>query len=356
MRMGGYDQELELSIAARADLTWWTDNLKLNNGRPMKTPMIITSNASKTGWGAVCNQQSTGRWSLDVTRENGPHQHTRTESCIPSLKDFYSRKIRYPHSSQDRQFHCNSLYKSQRRNTFTTAVGFSNRDVGVVSESHDDNFSGTHSGNSECSSGQRIEKEIRSKRLEPESASFPADSADLGKTGGRSVRGETQHETPVLLQLSPGSSGRRNRCNDAGLVETEGLCLPNFHHDWEDTQEGEAGQDEGIGTDSPHVEESSLVPSAPEQLDGHSITPPELVRLDTQPCRGESPIDLTGPPSSSRLESVWNRVQSTGISERAFAVVSSACMKGTQKSYQSAWNRYGVIGVVNGTPFFSQPL
>ena len=32
------------------------------------------------------------RWSLDVTRENGPHQHTRTESCIPSLKDLCSRE------------------------------------------------------------------------------------------------------------------------------------------------------------------------------------------------------------------------------------------------------------------------
>ena len=63
VRMGGYDQELELSIAARADLTWWIDNLKLNNGQPTMTPvaqMIVTSDASKTGWGAVCDQQSTG--------------------------------------------------------------------------------------------------------------------------------------------------------------------------------------------------------------------------------------------------------------------------------------------------------
>ena len=149
--------------------------------------------------------------------------------------------------------------------------------MGVVSESQDENFSGTHSGNTECSSGQRIEEEIRSKRLGPESASFPADSVDLGKTGDRSVRGKTQHETPALLQSSPGSSGRSNRCKDAGLVEFEGLCLPTFQHDQEDTQEGEVGQDEGFGTDSPHVEESSLVPSAPEQLDGHSITPPKLV-------------------------------------------------------------------------------
>ena len=281
------------------------------------------------------------RWSLDVTRENGPHQHTRTESCIPSLKDLCSRKIRYPHSFQDKQFHCNSLYKSQRRNTFPTAVGFSNQNVGVVSESHDDNFSGTHSGNSECSSGQRIVEEIRSKRLEPESTSFPADSADLGKTGGRSVRGETQHETPALLQLSPGSSGRNNRCNDVGLVETEGLCLPTFHHDREDTQEGEAGQ-EGIGTDSPHVEESSF---APEQPDGHSIIPPEYVRLDTQPGRGESLIDSTGPPPSSRQE-----VQK-GLSQ----LYPRHAGKG-HRSRISQRGTDGVIGVVNGTPIFSQPL
>ena len=62
-----------LSPAAKADLGWWVDNV-LQSNNPIshgKIDIKITCDASKKGWGAVCNKISTqGLW---TTREQSEH-------------------------------------------------------------------------------------------------------------------------------------------------------------------------------------------------------------------------------------------------------------------------------------------
>ncbi len=63
MRKGGYDLSSPLSQEAKEDLEWWIWNLSLVNGRGLvrEKPLIsIESDASLTGWGAVCKDQSIG--------------------------------------------------------------------------------------------------------------------------------------------------------------------------------------------------------------------------------------------------------------------------------------------------------
>ena len=70
---GNYQDIMCLSPAAKADLGWWVDNV-LQSNNPIshgKIDIEITCDASKKGWGAVCNKISTqGLW---TTREQSKH-------------------------------------------------------------------------------------------------------------------------------------------------------------------------------------------------------------------------------------------------------------------------------------------
>ena len=65
LHQGGqdYDQSLILSKEAQEELAWWQNHLAPQNGRiVIRTPaqVVIQSDASLTGWGAVCEGVNTG--------------------------------------------------------------------------------------------------------------------------------------------------------------------------------------------------------------------------------------------------------------------------------------------------------
>ena len=70
---GNYLDTMCLSPSAKADLAWWLDNV-LQSKNPISHGSIdieITCDASKKGWGAVCNRITTqGLW---TTREQSQH-------------------------------------------------------------------------------------------------------------------------------------------------------------------------------------------------------------------------------------------------------------------------------------------
>jgi hypothetical protein len=62
-----YEAPVNLSPECREELRWWIHHLEIWNGKGMITPgpdMILTSDASKRGWGATWGPQKTqGLWS-----------------------------------------------------------------------------------------------------------------------------------------------------------------------------------------------------------------------------------------------------------------------------------------------------
>ena len=58
LRQRGYDQRIQMTKGARADLQWWLDNLRRWNRREVKprtTGIEIETDAPQRGWGAYCN-------------------------------------------------------------------------------------------------------------------------------------------------------------------------------------------------------------------------------------------------------------------------------------------------------------
>jgi hypothetical protein len=62
-----YEAEVCLSNKQTLEIQWWLQNITSVNGSPIVTPppdITIFSDASKKGWGAVCNNhQTNGKWS-----------------------------------------------------------------------------------------------------------------------------------------------------------------------------------------------------------------------------------------------------------------------------------------------------
>ena len=67
LNKGSYQGTVLLDPQAREELQWWITNIKRVNGSPIHPPateIVITSDASKMGWGATFGNLSTnGRWS-----------------------------------------------------------------------------------------------------------------------------------------------------------------------------------------------------------------------------------------------------------------------------------------------------
>ena len=65
---GSFKSPVTLNQDSRDELMWWIHQLHLWNGRDITSPpsdLIIQSDASLKGWGAVCNGQRTrGHWSV----------------------------------------------------------------------------------------------------------------------------------------------------------------------------------------------------------------------------------------------------------------------------------------------------
>ena len=62
-RFGHFDATTALSTEAKDELQWWLAHLNAWNGRALVRPspdVIIETDASRTGWGAVCQGETTG--------------------------------------------------------------------------------------------------------------------------------------------------------------------------------------------------------------------------------------------------------------------------------------------------------
>jgi hypothetical protein len=71
---GNFDSYMDLSVAAKSEVVWWSENIQQENGRSIATHkpgMVIESDASLEGWGAVCQDNSVnGRWSVSESEHH----------------------------------------------------------------------------------------------------------------------------------------------------------------------------------------------------------------------------------------------------------------------------------------------
>ena len=90
MNRESYDALITLSTSARGELAWWLENTRSTNGSPVHLPppdMLITTDASMKGWGAVHHSLETnGRWSQQESLQH--INYLELKAAFLALKTF----------------------------------------------------------------------------------------------------------------------------------------------------------------------------------------------------------------------------------------------------------------------------
>ena len=71
---GSYDHHVQLDENSKQELIWWSSKLSVWNGKALVRPLpniIVKSDASLIGWGAICQNTKTG--GLWLEKERGQH-------------------------------------------------------------------------------------------------------------------------------------------------------------------------------------------------------------------------------------------------------------------------------------------
>ena len=255
---------MRLSKDAMEELVWWQHHLASWNGRTViqrQSQMKIQSDASLTGWGAVCDGVSTGgSWSL---QERTIHINCLELFASRFSNEFLSEGASWNFSSTAiEKLHSSGIHKQPWRDCVTSS-DFSS-EIPVVmgpGERYSDN-SPAHTRSVQHSSKLRIKIGERSIRLEAGSQSAPENQSSLWPTGNGPVCLLTHSPIASVLQLEVGPSIGSCGCISAGLEDSERICQSTLVSDWMCTQQDKSpGSSSNIGGHS--VEGPSMVPSSP---------------------------------------------------------------------------------------------
>ena len=181
---------------------------------------------------------------------------------------------------------------------------------------------------------------LRFERLEAGPLCFSEIDESLGPVRHRLVRGQTQFPALPILQLQAGSRGFGHGCSSSELGGAQPLCLSSILSDRENPPEDEAGTSEGTGLDCSSLAVPGVVPSVALPASGLP-TPTSPLSLPTiEPTGSASPAGTGGNSPVSRLESVRHSEQFRDLSDETFHLISAAWRRGTEKSYNSAWSKW----------------
>ena len=108
-----YQRSMSLSQEAQADLQWWLSDLSSHCSATMlklEASIVIESDASKSGWDAVCQGVATGgRWQVDIGRSWMAHQFAGAPGSFSGSAVFSEGQYQCGSLDQVRQSHCHSL-------------------------------------------------------------------------------------------------------------------------------------------------------------------------------------------------------------------------------------------------------
>ncbi|VDI51548.1 Hypothetical predicted protein [Mytilus galloprovincialis] len=128
--------ELVLSQKRHNELNWWIHQLIHWNGRSLisiQPSVIIQTDASNVGWGAVKNEQSDNRGSLVTIRKKFPYKCPRINSSDSCSQIFLKRQTQFTGVDSDGQHNNNDLYQQNGRDCVQSLQQTSPRALDMVS-------------------------------------------------------------------------------------------------------------------------------------------------------------------------------------------------------------------------------
>ncbi len=302
---------IRVNQACVTALTPWKNPRWMKKGVAMglvHSRKVVTTDASNTGWGALCEGG-----------EGLPHQLLGNASSLSSLPVFPARPNRTPCADSLRQHVRGVLYKSPGRCLLEAPLHSGRAPSGMAQPALAEGS--TPAGQTEPRSGYVISEQCPLRRVDAPSADGSEDLEDLWQCSSRPFRLQRQLSLPNLLFEGQGRVGPR-------LAQPPPLCIP---PDCPASTGRQACQGTGsqgaIG--GPLVEKPTLVVRADSATDSSPLArAPEM----GSPLSGErnnlalSTRAVGSPPLAARREP-------TGLPERVLNTISEARAPSMRRLY-----------------------
>ena len=290
------------------------------------------------------------------TGKQSTHKLSGIEGSVPSLKRVPRSLCRQDSSSGHRQHYSSSLHKQGRRHEVRPTLCPTLENLNLVFPETSDSKSPTHSGPSECDSGQAIQTgSDHPDRVVPPSRSFSEDMQQMAPTSNRSICHEVQSQVTSVCISGAGLPGCSSGCTHSTMGGPGCLCLSTHRHLGQS-----GGKDAGLSmpkadSDRPRVAQHALVlgfgdhvqPNSPQSS---KSAKPLLTALQSDPSQksDQSKSPCLAPRATA--------IKKQGFSQAVAARIEAPQGKSTRSLYEAKWAIFTKWCISNQVDFKSPPL
>ena len=279
------------------------------------------------------------RGSLARSGDFSPHKRKRIVGSISGREIVFERKRKHSCPHKNGQHNNCSTYKETRRNRFQTMRLHHPRSLAMVFRS--ENFPSSRISTRGRERGCRLGKSshARQKQLDAGQKYFSVNKRDFRSFECRSVRGSHKQSARRIHELVSRSRCGRNKRVSASLDGGKRIRFSpvlsdrSVHRKTPRREMRNSSSDTGLadpGVVSPsHVHVDSESPVITDN--GQSVDVSD---------RGRSPIGVQRDSHSNRMEAIRGRFEAIGLSENVKNLLFGSFRDGTNRSYESAWNKW----------------
>ena len=337
-----YETMVSLNQNCLNDLQWWVDQISTWNGRSIITPapdLVITTDASLQGWGAVCQGVRTrGLWSQQES--NTLHINAlELKAALFAVRAF---------TAKERQLHVHLRMDNRTAVAYVLKMGGTRSSVlvGIAQELWGYALTKQITLTAEYLPGKYNHEADWESRHFRDSSNWKLNPSifqarpTLGAPRDRPVCRPSQCSTDELCQLVSRPICPGNRCLSDSLVETERLQLSTFLNDL--PLSGKDQERPGNNSyDNTNLAYTSMVPSSTRNvLQTASSAPPSREHPYVSQSTATPPCS-TRKLTTSGLDGFRQNILAKGVSEQTAELLSShSWRKGTTRAYNSAWSQW----------------
>ena len=350
-----YNQTLSLSKEALEELGWWQYQPANWNGRTViQTPVqvLIQSDASLTGWGAVCEGVSTGgSWN---SQEQLLHINClELLAAELAMKTFLKSRQGISVLLQlDNSTAVAYIYQQSGGDYVTHPHLLGKGPVALGSGERHYDHSPTHTRCVQWDSRHRVQAGERQIGLDAVSGSIPENQSGPGTIGGGPFCLQVDPPTASFLQLETRSPSGSSGCIPARLERGERFCQSSVVSDRTCSQQNSITRSSG-GTGGPSVEESGMVSSSSGDADGLPTTYSSTGGFITERRGTESDRDNS---SVSRMACLRERYRDSCLSTEASELMLASWRTKSSQSYESLFGKWARWCAERGRNPISGPI
>ena len=325
--------DVRLKVVDRdSPFTQWQAPTDLKMGHHHRIRCITEGLGSQLQW------ERYGR-PMDQGRTNTPHQLPGTLGSIPGHEVFSAQPGAHVSSPSYGQCHCNSISKSDGRDSFPTPLKTRSGNMGVVYQEELHNSCGTLTRSREYQSRLAITPSSGLQRLETGQGDLPPPGEPTRPIHNRPLCIQNQCTTAYVLQLASGSKSDSSRCAFYAMEGTESLHVPPIRSN-PSLSEQAMGGGSISSIDSTSVAQPNMV-SPGSQKSGQLTSPSSSTSKHCHQSGGPATsVSRAGSTSSSRLACVRRSYRAEGLSEGVINIIRRSWRNSTESTYSTAWRQW----------------